>query len=297
LIIMTFQEVPPLRLGRRTLGRFAIMAVVNRTPDSFFDQGATYAFEAALAAVDRAVADGADIVDIGGVKAGPGESVSVAEERRRVIDLVAAVRERHPDLVISVDTWRAEVGAAVAAAGADLLNDAWGGADPGLAEVAAAHGIGLVCAHPGGLEPRTRTHRVAYPDVVADVVRHVIGEAERAVGLGVRRDAVLIDPAHDFGKNTRQSLEITRRLGELVGTGWPVLVAVSNKDFIGETLGRPVEQRAVGTMAALAVSAWQGARVFRVHDVAAAHRALATVAALRGEGSFARDDGISPAGG
>ncbi|MGH3391082.1 MAG: dihydropteroate synthase, partial [Actinomadura sp.] len=235
----------------------------------------------------RAVADGADIVDIGGVKAGPGATVSVTEERGRVIDLVAAVRDRHPDLVISVDTWRAEVAEAVAAAGADLLNDTWGGADPRLAEVAAAHGIGLVCAHPGGLEPRTRTHRVAYRDVVADVVRHVTGEAERAVRLGVRRDAVLIDPAHDFGKNTRQSLEITRRLGELVTTGWPVLVAVSNKDFIGETLGRPVEQRAVGTTAALAVSAWLGARVFRVHDVAAAHRVLTTVAALRAQGSFA----------
>jgi dihydropteroate synthase len=163
--------------------------------------------------------------------------------------------------------------------------------------VAAAHGIGLVCAHPGGLEPRGRTHRVAYPDVVADVVGQVTGEAERAVSLGVRRDAVLIDPAHDFGKNTRQSLEITRRLGELVGTGWSVMVAVSNKDFIGETLGRPVEQRAVGTAAALAVSAWLGARVFRVHDVAAAHRVLSTVRALRDGGSFTRDVGISPVGG
>jgi dihydropteroate synthase len=122
---------------------------------------------------------------------------------------------------------------------------------------------------------------VAYHDVVADVVRHVTAEAERAAALGVRRDAILIDPAHDFGKNTRHSLELTRRLGELVATGWPVLVAVSNKDFIGETLGRPVDRRGVGTTAVLAVSAWLGARVFRVHDVAAARRALAAVAALR----------------
>jgi dihydropteroate synthase len=197
-----------------------------------------------------------------------------------VVDLVAAVRERHPLTVISVDTWRAEVGEAVAAAGADLLNDTWGGPDPRLAEVAARYGIGLVCAHAGGLGPRTRPHRVGYRDVVADVIGHVAGEAERAVALGVRRDAVLIDPAHDFGKNTRHSLEITRRLAEMTGIGWPVLVAVSNKDFIGETLGQPVEKRGVGTMAVLGVSAWLGARVFRVHDVAGARRALAAVAAL-----------------
>ncbi|MEW2359758.1 dihydropteroate synthase [Spirillospora sp. NPDC029432] len=270
----------PLRLNGRALGRYAIMAVVNRTPDSFFDRGATYGFDAALAAVGRAVEEGADIVDIGGVKAGPGDEVDVTEELRRVVDLVAAVRERHPRTVISVDTWRAEVGEAVAAAGADLLNDTWGGPDPRLAEVAAAHGIGLVCAHAGGLDPRTRPHRTGYGDVVADVLGHVVAEAERAAALGVRRDSILIDPAHDFGKNTRHSLEITRRLAELSGTGWPVLVAVSNKDFIGETLGQPVEKRGVGTMAVLGVSAWLGARVFRVHDVAGARRALAAVSAL-----------------
>ncbi|MFA1551655.1 dihydropteroate synthase [Actinomadura chokoriensis] len=277
---MSSPDAPPLRLNGREIGRHAIMAVVNRTPDSFFDRGATYGFDEALDAVGRAVADGADIVDIGGVKAGPGEDVEVDEELRRVVDLVAAVRERHPRVVISVDTWRAEVGEAVARVGADLLNDTWGGPDPRLAEVAAAHGIGLVCAHAGPLGPRTRPHRIGYDDVVADVIGHVTAEAERAVALGVRRDAILIDPAHDFGKNTRQSLEITRRLGEMTATGWPVLVAVSNKDFIGETLGRPVDRRGVGTMAVLGVSALLGARVFRVHDVPAARRALAAVTAL-----------------
>ncbi|MER7547591.1 dihydropteroate synthase [Actinomadura sp.] len=279
---MSSPDMPPLRLNGRDIGPHAIMAVVNRTPDSFFDRGATYGFDAALDAVGRAVDAGADIVDIGGVKAGPGADVGVAEELRRVVDLVAAVRERHPRVVISVDTWRAEVGEAVARAGADLLNDTWGGPDPRLAEVAAAHGIGLVCAHAGPLAPRTRPHRIGYADVVADVVAHVTAQAERAVALGVRRDAILIDPAHDFGKNTRQSLEITRRLGELTATGWPVLVAVSNKDFIGETLGRPVDRRGVGTVAVLGVSALLGARVFRVHDVPAARRALAAVAALTG---------------
>ncbi|MET8142758.1 dihydropteroate synthase [Sphaerisporangium sp. NPDC005288] len=273
-----------LRLRDREFrpGEHAVMAVVNRTPDSFYDRGRTFGFDAALAAVGEAVAAGADIVDIGGVKAGPGDTVDPAEEIRRVAGLVAAVREAHPDLVISVDTWRAEVGEVVAGAGADLLNDTWGGPDPGLAEVAAKHGIGLVCAHAGGVIPRTRPHRIGYRDVVADVVSHTVALAERAVRAGVREDAILIDPAHDFGKNTWHSLEVGRRLGELVDTGWPVLVAVSNKDFVGETLGGlPVDERHAGTIATLAVSAWQGARVFRVHDAASARAALATVGALR----------------
>jgi len=262
-------------------GAFAVMAVVNRTPDSFFDSGATFGFAAALAAADRAVADGAEIIDIGGVKAGPGEAVSTAEEIGRVAELVAAVRERHRDVVISVDTWRAEVGEAVAALGADLLNDTWAGADPELAEVAAAHQIGLVCSHAGPMAPRTRPHRPAYADVVRDVVMAVTALAEHAVAVGVRPESILVDPAHDFGKTTWHSLEVTRRLGELVAAGWPVLVALSNKDFVGETLGLPTAERGEGTMAALAISAWQGARVFRVHDVAAARAALDVVALAR----------------
>jgi dihydropteroate synthase len=274
----------PLRLGQREFAdhEFAVMAIVNRTPDSFFDQGATFATDAALAAVDRAVAEGADIVDIGGVKAGPGPDVDAAEEIGRVAEFVALVRERHPALVISVDTWRAEVGRAVADAGADLLNDAWGGYDPGLAEVAASAGIGLVCSHTGGLPPRTDPHRASYPDVVADVVATVTRLAERAVSVGVRRDAILIDPAHDFGKNTRHSLEVSRRLDELVATRWPVLVALSNKKFIGETLDAATGERLTGTLAATAVAAWQGARVFRAHQVRETRQALDMVASLRG---------------
>jgi dihydropteroate synthase len=274
----------PLRLGRRTFGddELAIMAIVNRTPDSFYDRGATYALGAALDAVDRAVAEGAAMVDIGGVKAGPGADVDAAEELRRTAEVVAAVRGAHPELVISVDTWRAEVADVLAAEGADLLNDTWGGVDPDLAGVAAATGAGLVCAHAGGQRPRTRPHRVAYDDVVADVLATVTALAERAVALGVRRDGVLIDPAHDFGKNTRHSLELTRRLGELVGTGWPVLVSLSRKDFVGETLDLPPDDRLEGTLAATAVSAWLGARVFRAHDVRATRRVLDTVASVRG---------------
>jgi dihydropteroate synthase len=259
-----------------------VMAIINRTPDSFFDRGVTYGEAAALDAVSRAVADGAGIVDVGGVKAGPGDDVGVAEELRRVAGFVAAVRARHPDVVISVDTWRAEVGRAVATEGADIINDAWGGVDPDLAAVAAEHGLGIVCTHTGGAAPRTRPHRRAYDDVVADIVTATTALAERAVALGVRRDAVLVDPGHDFGKNSRHSVEATRRLDEVVATGWPVLVALSNKDFLGETLDAGVDGRLEATLAATAVSAWLGARFFRAHQVAATRKVLDTVATLRG---------------
>jgi len=275
----------PLRLGRRTFGpgEPVVMAIVNRTPDSFYDRGRTYGLDAALARVDQVVDEGAAIVDIGGVKAAPGEQVPPQEEARRVVEVVERVRARHPDVVISVDTYRAAVGELVCQAGADLLNDSWGGWEPELAEVAARHDVGLVCTHTGGVPPRTRPHRVQYDDVVTDVVGAVVALAERAVALGVRRDAVLIDPAHDFGKNSRHSLEVTRRLDELVATGWPVLVALSRKDFIGEVLDLPPDDRLEGTLAATAVSAFLGARVFRAHDVTATLRVVRTVAAVRGD--------------
>ncbi|MFF5634232.1 dihydropteroate synthase [Streptomyces sp. NPDC012825] len=273
-----------LRLGRREFGPHepVVMAIVNRTPDSFYDRGSTFLDEPALARVERAVAEGAAIVDIGGVKAGPGEEVTAEEEARRTVGFVAEVRRRHPDVVISVDTWRAEVGEAVCEAGADVLNDAWGGVDPRLAEVAATYGAGLVCTHAGGAEPRTRPHRVEYEDVMADVLRVTVGLAERAAALGVRRDGIMIDPGHDFGKNTRHSLEATRRLGEMAETGWPVLVSLSNKDFVGETLDRPVRERLLGTLATTAVSAWLGARVYRVHEVAETKQVLDMVASIAG---------------
>jgi dihydropteroate synthase len=273
-----------LRLGGREFGPHepVIMAIVNRTPDSFYDRGATFHDEPALARVEQVVSEGAAIIDVGGVKAGPGEEVTAEEEARRTVGFVTEVRRRFPDVVISVDTWRHEVAEAVCAAGADLLNDAWGGVDPKLAEVAARHGRGLVCTHAGGVRPRTRPHRVAYEDVVADILRVTTSLAERAVTLGVPRESVLIDPGHDFGKNTRHSLEATRRLGELTATGWPVLVSLSNKDFVGETLDRPVKERLLGTLATTAVSAWLGARVYRVHEVAETRQVLDMVASIAG---------------
>jgi dihydropteroate synthase len=278
------QKAARLRLGTRTFdpGEPAVMAIVNRTPDSFYDQGATFAVPEALDRVDRAVAEGADIVDIGGVKAGYGDYVSVEEELRRTSGFVAEVRSRYPQVVVSVDTWRAEVARELCRQGADLLNDTWAGADPEVAEVAAEFGVGLVCSHTGGLGPRTDPHRVSYDDVVADVVARTTELAHRAVRAGVRRDGVILDPTHDFGKNTYHSLELTRRLDEIVATGWPVMVALSNKDFIGETLDLPAEHRLSGTLAAVAVSAWQGARVFRVHEVAEARQVLRMVSAITG---------------
>ncbi|RLK54623.1 dihydropteroate synthase [Actinokineospora cianjurensis] len=274
-----------LRFGKREVvqDRALVMAIVNRTRDSFYDRGATFAEPAALAAVDRAVAEGADIVDIGGVRAGShGEPVDTAEETRRVVPFVAAVRERHPDLVISVDTWRHEVGRAVCDAGADLINDTWAGVDPRLAEVAAEFGVGIVCSHTGGAAPRTDPHRVRYNDVVGEVVEELVARAERMVALGVPREGVLIDPTHDFGKNTWHGLELVRRVDELVATGWPVLMALSNKDFVGETLDVTLDERVEGTLTATAVSAWAGAKVFRAHQVARTRQVVDMVACIAG---------------
>ncbi|MBO0822028.1 MAG: dihydropteroate synthase [Nocardiopsaceae bacterium] len=279
------REPGPLRLRGREFGpsRTLVMAIVNRTPDSFYRPGLTWDSGAAMARVHEVVAEGADIVDIGGVPAKPGDEVSPAEEIRRTASFIAAVRDAFPDLVISVDTWRHDVGRAACEAGADLLNDTWGGWDPKLAEVAAECGAALVCSHAGGQPPRTRPFRVAYPDVVADVLATVLDLAGRALRAGVDPDRIIIDPAHDFGKNTWHSLEVSRRLGELTATGWPVLLSASRKDFVGEAVGagRP-DGRLPGTLAVTALAAADGARVFRAHDVAATRQALDMVAAVRG---------------
>lgn len=259
------------------------MAIVNRTPDSFYDHGATFSDELAMAAVERAVAEGADIVDIGGVKAGPGDDVSVAQEIDRVVPFVAAVRERFPHVVLSVDTWRAEVGRQACRAGADLLNDTWARADPDLADVAAEFGAGYVCSHTGGSVPRARPFRNRYDDVVRIVRDEICRHAEDVVARGVPAAGVLIDPTHDFGKNTWHGLALLRHADEFVGTGWPVLMALSNKDFVGETLGRGIHERVDGTLAATAVAAHAGVAVFRAHQVLRTRRVVETVASLRAE--------------
>lgn len=258
-----------LKLGRHEFDdqQTLMMAIVNRTPDSFYDKGATWAEDKAFDRVTQVVAQGAEIVDIGGIKAAPGVEIDAAEEIRRVGSFVGRVRAAFPDLVISVDTWRAEVGRVVCAEGADLLNDAWGGADPELVDVAAEYGAAIVCTHTGGVTVRTRPHRIEYVDVVASAITDTVAYAERALAAGVDRRSIIIDPAHDFGKNSFHSLELTQRLDEMVATGWPVLVSLSNKDFVGEALDLPVGERLLGTLAASAISAWHGARIYRVHEV------------------------------
>ncbi|RMI13721.1 dihydropteroate synthase [Cellulomonas triticagri] len=290
----------PLLLRGRWFGpdHPVVMAVVNRTPDSFY-AAARYDDAGADAAVARAEEEGADLVDLGGVRAGRGPVVDVAEEIARVVPLVERVRRRHPDLLVSVDTWRAEVARAAADAGADLLNDTWAGHDPALVEVAAERGLGVVCSHTGGLAPRTDPLRVSYPlpddvdpcdpgvdprdGVLHDVLRTLRTAAARAVDLGVHPASVLVDPTHDFGKSTWHSLHLVRRTAALTALGHPVLVALSRKDFVGETLGLPPEERLEGTLAATTLAAWHGARVFRAHDVRATRRTVDMVAALRGD--------------
>lgn len=263
-----------------------IMAIVNRTPDSFYDRGATFSDEAAMTAVHRVIADGADVIDVGGVKAGPGSEVDAEEEIARVVPFIEWLRGAYPDQLISVDTWRAAVAKQACAAGADIINDTWGGHDPGLVDVAAEFGAGLVCSHTGGAVPRTRPFRVNYGTsvrgVVDDVIAEVTAAAERAVVAGVARDAILIDPTHDFGKNTHHGLSLLRHVKDLVNTGWPVLMALSNKDFVGETLGVGLTERLEGTFAATALAAEAGAAMFRVHEVAPTRRVLEMVASIQG---------------
>ena len=284
------REQSVLRLGRHIFGprQLLLMAIVNRTPDSFFRPGDTWDEQTAMERVHHVIAEGADIVDIGGVPAAPGHEVDVREEIRRTAEFIAAVRAAYPDVVISTDTWRHEVAREACAAGADLINDSWGGWDDKLATVAAEAGAALVCSHAGGQPPRTRPHRVSYDDVVADVIDHTQKLADRAVAAGVDPSRLVIDPAHDFGKNTWHSLEVTRRLSELTDTGWPVLVSVSNKDFVGETLNVALPDRLAGTLATTAVSAWLGARIFRAHNVVQTRHVLDMVSAIRGDTPPAR---------
>lgn len=259
-----------------------VMAIVNRTPDSFYDKGATFAEDLAIERCSEVIKQGASIVDIGGVKAGPGEAVDAQEEIDRVVPTIAAAHERHPDVIISVDTWRASVAEAAIAAGATLVNDTWAGWDPELIEVAGQHKVGYVCSHTGGVTPRTRPYRVHFDDVVADVIAETTALAEKAATLGCPEELVYIDPTHDFGKNTFHGLELLRRIDEVVATGWPVLMALSNKDFVGETLDRGVGERVFGTLAATAWSAAHGVAAFRVNEVAETLDVIRMTAAIQG---------------
>ncbi|HWB72448.1 MAG TPA: dihydropteroate synthase [Egibacteraceae bacterium] len=274
-----------LTLGARTFDldrEVAVMAVVNRTPDSFVDRGRTFALDAAVAHALAQVAAGADIVDVGGVKAGPGDEVTAEAELERVVPVIEALRARC-DVPLSVDTFRAEVAAAALAAGADLVNDVGGMADPRVADVVAAHrGAALTVVHAGG-PPRSRPFRPAYlPDVTAAVVQRCRALAAEARRRGVPADKIVVDPGHDLGKTTAQSLELTRRLPELCALGYPVLVALSRKDFLGEALGLPVGQRLGASLGAAVAAVMLGARLVRAHDTLETVRAVRTVESILG---------------
>ena len=286
--------VASLTLRGRTYdaARPAVMAIINRTRDSFYAPARYQELDAALAALDAAVADGADLVDVGAVRAGQeGEQVSAEMEIERLTPFLTEARRRHPDVILSVDTWRSEVARAVAPL-VDLLNDTWAGHDPALVDVAVECGLGLVCSHTGGLPPRTDPVGVTYPPephgVVDDVLRGLGAAAERALAAGIPRERILVDPTLDFGKTTRHSLTLLRHTADVVGLGFPVLQAISRKDFVGETLDLPADERLYGTLAATAVAAWLGAVVFRSHDVRATRETLDMVASIRGDRPPAR---------
>jgi dihydropteroate synthase len=270
-------------IGRRTFDfdrQVAVMAVLNRTPDSFYDRGATWALDKALDRAEQALADGADWIDVGGVKAGPGADVSEAEELQRVLPVLEALRDR-TDAVISVDTFRPGVARRALAAGADAVNDPSGLREPKLAEAAAEADAALVLTHTAG-PPRTRPHRPAYADVVAEVATFLADRATVARAHGVDPERLVVDPGYDFHKNTFHSLELLRRLEELRALGYPLLVALSNKDFIGETLDLPLGERVEGSLAAAVVAVTKGARIVRVHQVEATVRAVRMTEAILG---------------
>lgn len=259
------------------------MGIVNRTPDSFYDRGATYALERAVGAVLAAVEAGADWVDVGGVPFSPDAlDVSLAEEVDRVVPVVEEARGR-ADVVLSVDTWRPEVARRALVAGALVVNDTSGLRDPELADVVATAGAGIVITH-SLAAARTHLRRPRYDDVVDEVKAFLAERVQAACDRGVAEDRIVLDPGHDLNKNTLHSLELTRRLPEIADLGFPLLAAVSNKDFVGESTGLPKSARLVPSVAAAAVCVLGGARVLRMHDVAASvasARMLEAVLGLR----------------
>jgi dihydropteroate synthase len=264
------------------------MGIINRTSDSFFAGNRHADLDSAKRALDHAVMSGADIVDVGGVRAGQeGEQVSAEQEMDRVLPFLEHARSTHPDLVLSLDTWRSEVAAEAGRFGLDLVNDTWAGHDPELVGVAARIGAGVVCSHTGGLPPRTDPVKVTYGpdplDVVRDVLRTLAAGAAQAQQAGIPDDRILVDPTLDFGKTTAHSLEVLRHTGEVAQLGFPILQALSRKDFVGESLGLEADDRLEGTLAATAVAAWLGATVFRAHDVRATRRVVDMVAVIRGD--------------
>lgn len=260
---------PRRRIGRRDFDfgtGCAVMAIVNRTPDSFYDRGTTSGLRAAVDAALRAEDDGADWIDIGGVPFSPDTpAISAAEEIDRVAPVVAAVAERS-DVVISVDTTRGEVASAVVEAGASVLNDTNGLRDPSLLTAVAASEAHVVIAH-SLAAPHQHLRRPQYQDVTTDVATFLRRQVALAREAGIPDARLVIDPGPDLNKNTRHSLELLRRFDEITAIGLPTLIAVSNKDLIGETLGRGISERVPGSLAATVAAVAAGGRIVRCHNV------------------------------
>lgn len=275
---------PVRQIGRRRFDfdhQVVVMAVINRTPDSFFDGGARFALDRAVDSALTAARAGADWVDIGGMAFSPDTPlISADEELDRVLPVVQGVVAAS-DVVISVDTWRPDIAAAALAAGAAVINDTSGLRDPSLAELAADTGATLVITHSLGV-PHEHHRRPHYDDVVDDVRAFLTDRVQRAIDLGVAEAQIVIDPGHDLNKTTRHTLELTRRFDEIAAIGLPALAAVSNKDFIGESLDRPKPERLAGSLVAATWCVQLGARIIRMHDVVASVDAVRMAAAIAG---------------
>ena len=270
-----------LRLGPKAYDvthRALVMGILNRTPDSFYDKGRYWDMDAFFHLADKLVADGADLLDVGGVKAGPGPEVSEAEEMDRVVPAIEALSARF-DVPISVDTWRASVARESYRAGAVMGNDISGFADPDYLPAAAEAGASVVATHIR-LGPRIPDPQPHYDDVVQAVSDFLTDRADRARAAGVSEDRIVIDAGLDLGKTADQSLELLRASGRLAALGPVLLLSASNKTFLGVRFGLEVGDRWEATLAAHALGLGLGCRILRTHDVKAARRLSDTVAAV-----------------
>jgi dihydropteroate synthase len=258
--------------------RAVVMGILNRTPDSFFDQGAYFEFDAFLRKAEQLVDDGADFLDVGGVKAGPGEEVTEAQELERVVPAVEALVARF-DLPVSVDTWRASVARECFASGAVVGNDISGFADPDYLPVCAAAGASVVATHIR-LQPRVPDPDPVYDDVVADVTAFLRDRAQRALDAGITSERIMVDAGLDLGKTEAQSLVLLRASDRLAELGFPVFLSASNKRFLWTLLGVERHEAGDATMAAHALGIALGCRVLRAHDVRNGRRVADTMAAI-----------------
>lgn len=260
------------------------MGVVNVTPDSFSDGGFYYDQEKAVARALELVSAGADIIDIGGESTRPSaEPVSAEEEKERILPVISALREK-TDVLISIDTTKANVAEAAVEAGADILNDISSlRFDPGMLPLVARTEVGLVLMHMQGT-PQTMQLNPQYEDVVAEVKSFLAERMETAVAGGIKRERIILDPGIGFGKNLEHNLALLHNLRAIVDLGRPILVGVSRKSFLGQILNKGPLERLEGTIAAAVLSLASGASLLRVHDLEAVKKSV-TVAEkiLKGE--------------